>query len=100
MRALYLLFALLFLVFQDQARSEDQDEPQEPLTGNSHGLYQSKLTVPVSLSFVNGNLSFLFAEIRSSCFASGGQCRHGLCPWKEMKIASCGFARPCCKKVI
>lgn len=30
MRALYLLFALLFLVFQEQAQSEDQDEPQEP----------------------------------------------------------------------
>uniref|UniRef100_A0A674J2E6 Beta-defensin-like domain-containing protein n=1 Tax=Terrapene triunguis TaxID=2587831 RepID=A0A674J2E6_9SAUR len=70
------------------------------LTGNSHGLYQSKLTVPVSLSFVNRNLSFLFAGIRSSCVARGGQCRYGFCPWKERKIASCGFSRPCCKKVI
>ncbi|XP_053879307.1 defensin-B5-like [Malaclemys terrapin pileata] len=82
MRALYLLFALLFLVFQDQARSEDQDEPQEPvLLDETEGAMEAP-------------------EIRSSCVASGGQCRYGFCPWKEMKIASCGFARPCCKKVI
>uniref|UniRef100_A0A452J6R2 Beta-defensin-like domain-containing protein n=1 Tax=Gopherus agassizii TaxID=38772 RepID=A0A452J6R2_9SAUR len=93
MQALYLLFALLFLVFQEQAQSKEQDEPQEPLTGN----------FPVPLLFVNGKLpdpSVLFAEISSSCLARGGQCRLGFCPWKETKITSCGFGRPCCKKVI
>ncbi|XP_030410227.1 defensin-B5-like [Gopherus evgoodei] len=82
MQALYLLFALLFLVFQEQAQSKEQDEPQEPAL----------------LDQIEG--ARIVREISSSCLARGGQCRLGFCPWKETKITSCGFGRPCCKKVI
>ncbi|XP_044865157.1 defensin-B5-like [Mauremys mutica] len=67
---------------QEQARSEEQDEPQEPAW----------------LDQIEG--ARVVRETRSSCFAHGGQCRFGFCDWKETKIASCSFARPCCKKVI
>ncbi|TFJ99784.1 RIB43A-like with coiled-coils protein 1 [Platysternon megacephalum] len=62
---------------QEQARSEDQDEPQEPAL----------------LDEIEG--SRVAQEIRRSCVAKGGQCRLGICPWKETKIESCGFASPC-----
>uniref|UniRef100_A0A8C0HEZ9 Beta-defensin-like domain-containing protein n=1 Tax=Chelonoidis abingdonii TaxID=106734 RepID=A0A8C0HEZ9_CHEAB len=87
MQALYLLFALLFLFFQEQARSEEQDEPQEPaLLDQIEGAKVVRGKRPICIGF--------------SCFALGGQCRNGFCPWKETKITSCGFGRPCCKKVI